>query len=253
MNLRPASLLYRYLLSTQYDLHRRMMRYRLSGIRTLLTGQWLDVGAGEGPYRDLFSTAGEYLTTNTRRHYSQAEAERLSALTTYWIEDGKSLPLPDATLDGVASFQVLSVIAEPELFFREINRVLKPGGKLVLSTDFLYPVWSSEDRYRHTAYSLRCLCEATGFKVSRIESFGSYGSAAYAQFMRFMRSFPELWKKKSLSGKLISLLPYLLLLLLMPLFSVGGMFLFSLEKNTADAHGFTFNLLLVAEKTDSAA
>jgi ubiquinone/menaquinone biosynthesis C-methylase UbiE len=111
------------------------------------------------------------------------------------------LPVPDSSMDGVACFQVLSVIDKPEAFFKEINRVLKPGGKLILTTDFIYPVWSKEDRYRHTAYNLEQLALTNGFHKTSVESFGGFGSTAYALFMRYMRSFPEIWKRKVCSQK----------------------------------------------------
>jgi SAM-dependent methyltransferase len=136
---------------------------------------------------------------------------------------------------------------KPGEFFREIKRVLKPGGKLLLTTDFIYPVWSTEDRYRHTAFNLQQLCAKNSFKVSSIESFGGFASTIYAIFMRYMRSFPELWKQKKLLAKLLLAIPYLLFVLLLPIISLKGMAIFGIEKNTVHNTDFTFNLLLVAE------
>src|SRR5665647_156534 len=196
MNLRPGYLLFEYLYLMQFSIHKAMIHHKLKKKSPEIKGRWLDIGAGDQPYKKHFAGADEYLTTNTKRHYKPEEIDDIDKLTSFWIEDGKMLPLPDNSLDGVVCFQVLSVIDKPEEFFREINRVLKPGGKLLLTTDFLYPVWSNEDRFRHTAFNLKQLSELNGFNQVTVESFGGLGSTMYNQFMRFMRSFPEIWKRK---------------------------------------------------------
>ena len=248
MNLRPAHLLHKYLIYTQFNAHKALMRNKLGKLSPTIRGRWLDIGAGEQPYRKFFNNTDEYLTTNTKRHYKPQDFDRVDKYTTYWIEDGKSLPLPDNCLDGVACFQVLAVIDKPEDFFAEIYRVLKSGGRLILTTDFLYPAWSKEDRYRHTAYSLSQLSTSAGFEVQAIESFGGFGLTCYKLYNRWMRTFPEIWKKKLTFARAIAPVFYILLLILLPLTSLIGMIIFLVEKNTASNVDFTFNLLLVACK-----
>ena len=248
MNIRPANLLYMYLNFIQFDIHKALIRYKLKLYSPNIKGRWLDIGAGDQPYKKYFAGADEYLTTNTKRHYSVNDFEKIDKLTTYWIVDGKALPVPDNSLDGVACFQVLSVIDNPDAFFGEINRALKPGGKLLLTSDFLYPVWSKEDRYRHTAFNLKELSEKNDFNLVATESFGGFGSTIYALFMRHMRSFPEIWKGKKTLAKAISAIPYLLLIVLLPIASFKGWIIFLIEKNNTKSTDFTFNILLSAVK-----
>lgn len=228
-----------------------MMRCKLKNISHKIRGRWLDIGAGDQPYKKYFAEADEYLTTNTKRHYHPEDIEQIEKLTTFWIEDGKKLPIDDHTLDGVACFQVLSVIEKPEDFFKELNRVLKPGGQILITTDFLYPVWSNEDRYRHTAFNLRQLSELNGFKVNAVESFGGFGSAVYMLFMRYMLSFPEIWKRKNTIAKVLSSIPYLILLIFLPGASLVGVIISFIEKSNTQNTNFTFNLLLSATKKSS--
>jgi arsenite methyltransferase len=47
--------------------------------------------------------------------------------------DATSLPIPDCSIDVVNSNGVLNLVPEKELCFREIVRVLKPGGRLHLA------------------------------------------------------------------------------------------------------------------------
>jgi SAM-dependent methyltransferase len=248
MNLRPAHLLHKYLIYTQFNAHKALMHNKLGKLSPTIRGRWLDIGAGDQPYRKFFNNTDEYLTTNTKRHYKPQELDQVEKYTTFWIEDGKSLPLPDNSLDGVACFQVLAVIDKPDDFFTEICRVLKPGGRLILTTDFLYPAWSKEDRYRHTAYSLSQLSDKSGFDIQAIESFGGFGLTCYKFYNRWMRTFPEIWKKKLTFAKTLAPFPYLLLLALLPLTSLIGMLIFLVEKNNTTTVDFTFNLLLVAHK-----
>ena len=44
------------------------------------------------------------------------------------------IKIPDNSFDTVVSFQVIEHIKNDELFLSEIQRILKPGGKAILST-----------------------------------------------------------------------------------------------------------------------
>jgi SAM-dependent methyltransferase len=248
MNLRPVQMLHSYLQYIQYNIHPAMMHYKLKQLLPLIKGRWLDIGAGDQPYKKHFAGADEYLTTNTKQHYKPQELEQIEKHTTYWIEDGKTLPVSDQSFDGVACFQVLSLIEKPEDFFREINRVLKPGGKLILTTDFLYPQWNKFDRNRLTSFSLEQLCEMTDFEVLTIESFGGFASTMYKLFNRWTLTYPEMWKTNITFAKILAVIPYLVLLILQPIINLEGRLIFEIEKRNRNTTDFTFNLLLVATK-----
>ena len=93
----------------------------------------LDVGGskrfqkGMKEYKDLFSNH-DYKTLDIVAEYKPDI-----------IGDIKNIPLPDESVDAVICRAVLEHIDEPFKAVAEMNRILKPGGKCLVSLPFLYP------------------------------------------------------------------------------------------------------------------
>jgi|GEM_PF-237945 len=235
----------KYISFFRFDLHGAYMRKRLPPLAEGIRGKLLDVGAGDQPYRDIFPVE-TYIATNTRRHYkANSEIEKFTDL---WIDDASELPLPDADVDSVVCFQVLSVVQSPEKFFTEAHRVLKPGGKLLLTTDLLYPSWSEEDKARYSAGELKRMAGAAGFAVKEIQGFGGIRSLQYMLHMRWVMGYYERVRKVKGMRKTARALQWAIWLAQLPLLYVKGWWAFLLEKNVSDNLAETFNLLLSAEK-----
>jgi tocopherol O-methyltransferase len=104
-------------------------------------GQWvLDFGSGVGgPTRHMAKRSGarfvgitnnEFLSQKAR-HYSAetAEADKLSFLTV-GDTDYLRLPFPDASFDAVTFYESVCHLPDKAAFFRQVQRILKPGGRL---------------------------------------------------------------------------------------------------------------------------
>jgi GT2 family glycosyltransferase/SAM-dependent methyltransferase len=110
-------------------------RYCLA--RDLVAGRdVLDVAAGEGYGSALLagvarSVVGVEIDAGSVRH---AQAAYAKPNLRFLQGDAAKMPLPDACVDAVVSFETLEHLQDQETFLNEIRRVLRPGGLLLIST-----------------------------------------------------------------------------------------------------------------------
>jgi SAM-dependent methyltransferase len=241
-----------HLRKTQFRITIRLTRHKLARCQHLFMGDLLDIGAGDQPYRELFGHIKSYTGTNTKEHYSKDELSGIEKFTDVWIKDGTRLPFGSSTFDGVVSFQVMSVIEKPDLFFKEMSRLLKIGGLLLVTTDFLYPKWAPADLMRHTDVHLRKLSENNGFEVIRLESYGAFWTMIYNMLIRYIRSYPAAWKtKKRGPKKILCGILYVPVLILQPALSLVGSWIYLAEKNVTTGFDYSANSILLAKKIRS--
>src|SRR5258708_4272010 len=86
-----------------------------------------------------------------------------------------SLPFPDGSFDAVTSFDVLyhRWVEDDRIAVREIVRVMRPGGLLLLRVPALKMLWGAHDeavhsRHRYTRGEVRRLLESEGLDVVRL-------------------------------------------------------------------------------------
>jgi len=121
-----------------------------------LGGTALDVG-GTKTVQEIFQRNFEFSS------YILLNLDRGDLLGT-----GENIPLKDESVDCVVLTEVLEHVREPDLVLREIRRVLRRGGKLVLSAPFTF--WHHPDPidfYRFSSQGLRYVLEKNGFEVRR--------------------------------------------------------------------------------------
>ncbi|NBE82966.1 class I SAM-dependent methyltransferase [Micromonospora rubida] len=123
------------------------------------SGNWLDYGAGTSPYRNFF-TAAELKTADIPGGESYP--------ADYALDHDGRCPAPDATFDGVLSTQVLEHVTDADAYLREAFRLLRPGGRLVLSTHGVWEEHGGQDLWRWTADGLARQAERAGFTIDRV-------------------------------------------------------------------------------------
>lgn len=89
------------------------------------------------------------------------------------IGNAEILPLKSNSVDCVVCCEVLEHIKHPERCCAEMFRILKPGGVLILSVPFLYPLHGDPNDYtRFTPDALRDMCK--GFENLTIIPMGGW-------------------------------------------------------------------------------
>jgi len=117
----------------------RDLRAALAGFR----GRLLDVGCGNSPFRHLLDPAvAQYQGVDVA---AAADFGYQNPDTVYY--DGRVLPFPDASFDAVLCTEVVEHIPDPTETIREIRRVLKPGGLLIVTIP-----WSARFHYQPYDY-----------------------------------------------------------------------------------------------------
>jgi SAM-dependent methyltransferase len=99
----------------------------------------LDVGCGAGGWHARATQAGARLVGVDLMHGMVREARLAGAdlqpTPLLCLADAQALPFSDATFDRVLCAGVLYHVADCERALREIRRILRPGGRTVISTN----------------------------------------------------------------------------------------------------------------------
>lgn len=128
------------------------------------SGCMLGVGCGARPYRAVLPAGLQQVGLDLDQ-----ERNRLRGLADAYY-DGTRFPFEDASFDCVLCSQVLEHVPEPDAFLREIARVLRPGGQLVLTVPFLWPEHEQPwDAYRFTSYGLIASINRAGLNIVAVE------------------------------------------------------------------------------------
>jgi SAM-dependent methyltransferase len=113
----------------------------------------LDYGAGPSPYRSLFPNAD----------YRRADYVPSPGID-YLVYGESRVPECDGVFDLILSTQVAEHVANPASYFREAFRLLRPGGRLLLTTHGVWPDHGTPyDFQRWTAAGLARDLTQTGF------------------------------------------------------------------------------------------
>lgn len=93
----------------------------------------LDLGSGPGNVAEIFAGRGAEVTGADFSPEMVKVAQSRHPHISFKQANGEKLPFADATFDAVVCNYVVHHFARPDVVFREISRVLKPGGRLVFA------------------------------------------------------------------------------------------------------------------------
>ncbi|UFH53641.1 class I SAM-dependent methyltransferase [Spirosoma sp. KNUC1025] len=102
---------------------------------TMVSGNVLEIGCGWGRGLELLTKAADHYTGIDKNQELIAALGKAYPDATFIAANIPPLRgLADNTFDYIVTFQVIEHIENDDLFIKEAYRVLKPGGKLLLTT-----------------------------------------------------------------------------------------------------------------------
>ncbi len=146
------------LINPFYIIRSRLNR-SISQYANQIQGNVLDVGCGSKPYQEFFKNC-KYTGLDV-----EMSRKRFGEKVDVYFQ-GNELPFETGSFDAAVSFEVLEHVPNTDLFLNELNRVLKPNGKLLLTVPFSWEEHEvPHDYYRFTSFGLNHVLKKNGFKV----------------------------------------------------------------------------------------
>ena len=206
----------------------------------------LDVGAGSCPYRSLFAHCDYKAQDAACLEDHQLRSHRGYGTIDYYC-DATAIPIPDQSVDVVLCTEVMEHVPEPIRVVREIGRILKPGGKLLLTAPLGSGIHQAPFHFYggYTPYWYNKFLAEAGFENIQIEPNGGFYKHFGQECMRFSRmTFPL-----NLDVNLfIKLLWFPAWLLMMPWLAIMAPLVCHFMDRLDKDKGFTIGYHVTAEK-----
>jgi SAM-dependent methyltransferase len=130
-------------------------------------GRLLDLGCGKVPLYGAYAPHVDSVTCVDWAPSSPVDhIDRICDL-------GEPLPFGDAAFDTIILSDVLEHVPEPALLWREMARLLAPGGQLLVNVPFFYWLHAHpHDYYRYTRYALERYVQQNGLVLVTLRALG---------------------------------------------------------------------------------
>ncbi|MBL7848891.1 MAG: methyltransferase domain-containing protein [Cyclobacteriaceae bacterium] len=160
-------------------------------------GSFLDLGCGNKPYESLYNPKTE---RQTGCDVQQSDGNRVDVIC-----PATELKFESNQFDSILCTQVLEHVYDHHTMMKEIFRVLKPGGHILLTVPFVWELHEEPyDFFRFTPHSLRELFTEAGLAIDYIKPNGGKWAAIYQ--LRNNALYDSFRRNKSLLSKLKKML-----------------------------------------------
>ncbi len=148
--------------------YQNMIRLTGEALAPRQGGTYFDAGCGTGnlvaslsKINDGINLVGADSSSVMLKRAANMMAPREDSVDFYQLDLNKAIPFESNSFDGVTCINVLYVLDQPVLFIKELHRVLKDKGKLILATPLnepkLLPVLSEHLEILKVKYSKKWL------------------------------------------------------------------------------------------------
>lgn len=152
-------------------------------IQEHISGHVLDIGCGPVPYHEVY---GARTTASTCVDWGQSVHG--TELLDHFVDLNAPGPLPfgDAQFDSIVASDMIVHLTRPHVFMKELERIMKPGGKAFLSSPFVYWMGEYPHEYFHPSeFALRHLAIEAGFEVVHVSSYGGHADVLMDALNKF--------------------------------------------------------------------
>lgn len=163
-----------------YRMDHVLLRDAVAALAPGLSGRMLDVGCGERPYSRFFTNVQRYFgvehlaaVTNVDQRLAVSVAHVGHVVDAF--ADGSALPFRDAAFDSALATEVLEHVPDADLVAREIARVVKDGGHVLITVPFVGELHQVPyDFRRFTRFGIERVLTDAGFEVLELRSRGNF-------------------------------------------------------------------------------
>jgi SAM-dependent methyltransferase len=140
-------------------------------------GILLDIGCGAKPWRETFAA-------HVNQHIGADHDQTLHGLANVdLVCDAYSVPLPDESVDTALLTEVLEHLQRPLDALVECRRLLKPGGHVIATTPFSWPLHEApRDFFRYSPYALQDLSARAGMEVVEVRPLSGFWTTIALHF-----------------------------------------------------------------------
>lgn len=163
-----------------YLIRRRLLQ-SISLLAPKLSGRLMDFGCGQKPYRALFTTK-EYIGVDFE---NPGHPHINESIDVYY--DGKTIPFADEHFDAIFCSEVFEHIFNLDSILRELNRVLKTDGLILITCPFAYCEHEiPNDFARYTSYAMKYMVANHGFEIVEQIKTGNSIEAIAQQWLMYI-------------------------------------------------------------------
>lgn len=153
-------------------------------------GVLFDVGCGRKPFEKTFAP---FIDRYIGLEYSP-ESGYLGNKADV-CGDAAFLPLANESVDTILCTEVMEHVSDPEKTIEELARVLRPGGTIITTAPFFYPIHDAYDFFRYSPDGLAAMMKRHGMEIDKVQALSGTAVTLAAMFNLYWYELGFIWTK----------------------------------------------------------